>query len=278
MHSKTEQIDFITYFNEILINFYEDENDVKKLGKSLGFDVENNYFVAVSFLYPSNVRTSFEDKGELRDIVAKIDQVPAINKKIAEQQFLFIEKGVVTFLIGENKHELIEALVPFKEQALAVLKEANLKERVRIGVGLIEKNVKGIKRTFRNSVDAIHAGEIFKKERDVLEYMSMEIYGSINAMVSNYGDRITSVVLKQLDDQQQRVLAKYYKCKEDTALTAESLSLTQEEVEKALFDVKLNTGLDVHDTEDNFKLQLVMVAKKVLGAKAEIDKMKKIMK
>ncbi len=278
MHSKTEQIDFITYFNEILINFYEDENDVKKLGKSLGFDVENNYFVAVSFLYPSNVRTSFEDKGDLRDVVAQINKLPNINKNIDEQQFLFIEKGVVTFLIGESKHELIDALVPFREQAVEILKNSDLKERVRIGIGLIEKNVKGIKRTFRNSVDAIHAGEIFKKERDVLEYMSMEIYGSINAMVSNYGDRITSVVLKQLDEQQQRVLAKYYKCKEDVATTAEALALTTEEVEKALYEVKLNTGLDVHDTEDNFKLQLVMVAKKVLGAKAEIDKMKKVTK
>ena len=56
----------------------------------------------------------------------------------------------------------------------------------------------------------------------------------------------------------------YYKCKEDAALTAEELGMTQEEVRNSLAQVKVNTGLDVNDTEDNFKLHFITIAKKVL--------------
>lgn len=51
---------------------------------------------------------------------------------------------------------------------------------------------------------------------------------------------------------------------EDEALTAEELGMTQEEVRNSLAQVKVNTGLDVNDTEDNFKLHFITIAKKVL--------------
>ena len=40
--------------------------------------------------------------------------------------------------------------------------------------------------------------------------------------------------------------------------------MTQEEVKNSLAQVKVNTGLDVNDTEDNFKLYFITIAKKVL--------------
>ncbi len=48
------------------------------------------------------------------------------------------------------------------------------------------------------------------------------------------------------------MLSKYYKCKEDVALTAKQLDMTEEEVQASLNQVKINTGLDVSDNEDNF--------------------------
>lgn len=275
MHSRTEEIQFTTYFNEILNHFYEDARDVERLGKTLGFDVKENYFMAVSYMYPSIMPASFEEKKELRTVLKMMTTLPKINKAIDEQQFLYIENGVVTFLVGETKQELIELMASYKGEALKLIEDQHLDKRVRIGIGLIESGVKGIKKTYNNAVNAVYAGEIFKKERPILEYMSMEIYSSINAMITNYGDRMTSVVLKQLDDQTQRILAKYYKCKEDVDKTAEALNIPSEEVAGALVRVKENTGLDVNDTEDNFKLHLVMIAKKVLGTNEKIEEVKK---
>ena len=48
------------------------------------------------------------------------------------------------------------------------------------------------------------------------------------------------------------------------ALTAKQLDMTEEEVQASLNQVKINTGLDVSDNEDNFKLHFITIAKKVL--------------
>ena len=120
--------------------------------------------------------------------------------------------------------------------------------------------------------DAVKAGEIFKKDRVILEYMGMEIYSSINQMVVNFGDRLTRTVLKQLGETEKRVLAKYYKCKEDIAETARQLGMSEDDVKTSLNMVRINTGLDVNDTEDNFKLHFIMIAKKVLENDERIKK------
>ncbi len=275
MHSRTEEIKFTTYFNEILNHFYEDAGDVERLGKTLGFDVTKDYFMAITYMYPSIAPATFQEKQELREMLKELKTLPKLNLAIEEQQFLYIENGVVTFLVANTKQELIELMPTYKEEAVELIQAHGLDKKVRIGVGLIESGLKGIKKTYSNATNAVYAGEIFKKERPILEYMSMEIYSSINAMITNYGDRMISVVLKQLDRDTQRILAKYYKCKEEIDKTAEALDISSEEVANALIRVKENTGLDVNDTEDNFKLHLVMIAKKVLGTNEKIEEVKK---
>ena len=102
--------------------------------------------------------------------------------------------------------------------------------------------------------------------------MGMEIYSSINQMVVNFGDRLTRTVLKQLGETEKRVLAKYYKCKVDIAETARQLVMSEDDVKTSLNMVRINTGLDVNDTEDNFKLHFIMIAKKVLENDERIKK------
>lgn len=60
------------------------------------------------------------------------------------------------------------------------------------------------------------------------------------------------------------ILGKYYKCKELIPDTAAALHISEEEVGRCLEEIKVRTGLDVHDTEDNFKLNFIMIAKRVL--------------
>ena len=164
-------------------------------------------------------------------------------------------------------------LIPqIKETALEQVEKINSDRKIRVGIGTIESGIKGIKHTYSNAQDAVKAGEIFKKDRVILEYMGMEIYSSINQMVVNFGDRLTRTVLKQLGETEKRVLAKYYKCKEDIAETARQLGMSEDDVKTSLNMVRINTGLDVNDTEDNFKLHFIMIAKKVLENDERIKK------
>ncbi len=311
MNKNTTDITLSAYFNDIVIGYYEDEALVKQLGRQLGFDVDMDTFMAVSFQYPSDMNVKPEDRERLTDAAQAVIGLSEINKRITGKQIITCDSGVCVILITHDKAEMRRILDAVKavaaEEVGKIISDRRIrvgigtieggikgirhtysnaqdavkageifkKDRMileymgmeiysRVGIGTIEGGIKGIRHTYSNAQDAVKAGEIFKKDRMILEYMGMEIYSSINQMVVNFGDRLTRTVLRQLGETEKRVLSKYYKCKEDVALTAEELGMTQEEVKNSLAQVKVNTGLDVNDTEDNFKLYFITIAKKVL--------------
>ncbi len=274
MYSSMETIGFSTYFNDVVNYFYEDEKLVAHLGKKLGFDVSRDMFLGVVFLYPSTEQGTFEEKEKLKEHLTGMCALPDVNRAADANQMFYVDNGVATFLVGHTKDELSEILPAFKKEAAARLETLGVDKKVRVGIGLPEKGISGIKRTYTYAMKAVKAGEIFKKERIFLDYMGMEIYSSINAMVTSYGKQITDIVFNQLGDMEIRVLAKYYKCKEDIDMTAKVLDIPSDLVREYLVNVKKSTGLDVHDTEDSFKLHLLMIAKKVLDTNKKIDKMK----
>ncbi|GEM_PF-76957 len=274
MYSSMESIGFSTYFNDVVNYFYEDERLVAQFGKKLGFDVNEDVFLAVVFLYPSTEQGSFEEKEQLKEHLAGMQALPSVNKAVEGNQLFYVDNGVATFLVGHSKDEITEILPAFKKEAVDRLDTLETDKKVRVGIGLPEKGIAGIKRTYTYAMKAVKAGEIFKKERVLLDYMGMEIYSSINAMVTNYGKQITDIVFGQLTKTEIHVLAKYYKCKEDIDMTAKVLDIPSDLVKEYLANVKKSTGLDVHDTEDSFKLHLLMIAKKVLDTNKKIDEIK----
>lgn len=264
MNKNTTDITLSAYFNDIVIGYYEDEDLVKQFGRQLGFDVDMDTFMAVSFQYPSDMNVKPEDREKLTNAANAIIALSDINKKIGGKQIITCDSGDCVILIMKDKSGMRDLIPQIKETALQEVEKIESDRKIRVGIGTIESGIKGIKHTYSNAQDAVKAGEIFKKDRVILEYMGMEIYSSINQMVVSFGDRLTRTVLRQLGETEKRVLSQYYKCKEDAALTAEELGMTQEEVKNSLAQVKVNTGLDVNDTEDNFKLHFITIAKKVL--------------
>lgn len=272
MNKNTTDITLSAYFNDIVIGYYEDEELVKQFGRQLGFDVDQDVFMAVSFLYPSDMNVTVEDREKLNGAADEMIRLSEINKKITGKQIITCDSGVCVILITGDKAKMRDILDTVKENAPKEVAKIDTDKKVRVGIGTMESGIKGIKHTYYNAQDAVKAGEIFKKDRVILEYMGMEIYSSINQMVVNFGERLTRTVLQQLGDTEKHVLSKYYKCKENIELTAGQLGMSAEEVKNSLNQVKINTGLDVNDTEDNFKLHFITIAKKVLENDARIKK------
>ena len=254
MNKNTTDITLSAYFNDIVIGYYEDEDLVKQFGRQLGFDVDMDTFMAVSFQYPSDMNVKPEDREKLTDAANAIIALSDINKKIGGKQIITCDSGVCVILIMNDKSAMRDLIPQIKETALEQVEKINSDRKIRVGIGTIESGIKGIKHTYINAQDAVKAGEIFKKDRVILEYMGMEIYSSINQMVVNFGDRLTRTVLKQLGE------------------TARQLGMSEDDVKTSLNMVRINTGLDVNDTEDNFKLHFIMIAKKVLENDERIKK------
>lgn len=264
MNKKDANITFSSYFNDITIHFYEDTDFMESVGKRFGIDVNRDYFLAMSFLYPSNMAVSYEDKCALMDLLSPVAVYGPINKSIDSPQFLICDRGTTLFLAAHTKEELTGSRGNVCDKALELLKQNRPDVFIRIGIGTLETGLSGIERTYQNSLRAVNAGEKFKKERRVLDFMGMEIYSAINAMVLAHGQSLISTILLQLTDGEQTILGKYYKCKEQIPAVAAALHLSEEEVLNTLCRIKEKTGLDVNDTEDNFKLNFIMIAKRVL--------------
>lgn len=264
MNSQAANLTLSSYFNDITIHFYEDTALMESTGRQFGIDINKDHFLALSFLYPSDQVVSYEDKRRLMDLLTPIVSCMPLNHAIDSPQFLACDKGTVLFLMAHTKEELLSASSKVCEKAIILL-EQNLPEPfIRIGIGTIENGLAGIELSYQNSLRAVNAGEKFKKERRVLDFIGMEIYSAINAMVLAHGQSLISTILLQLTGEEQTILGKYYKCKEQIPAVAAALNLKEDDVQKALHQIKEKTGLDVNDTEDNFKLNFVMIAKRVL--------------
>lgn len=264
MNKKDANITFSSYFNDITIHFYEDTDFMESVGKRFGIDVNRDYFLAMSFLYPSDMAVSYEDKCALMELLSPVAVYGPINKSIDSPQFLICDRGTTLFLAAHTKEELTGSRGNVCDKALELLKQNFPDVFIRIGIGTLETGLSGIERTYQNSLRAVNAGEKFKKERRILDFMGMEIYSAINAMVLAHGQSLISTILLQLTDGEQTILGKYYKCKEQIPAVAAALHLSEEEVLNTLCRIKEKTGLDVNDTEDNFKLNFIMIAKRVL--------------
>lgn len=264
MNKNNTNITLSSYLNDITIHFYEDTAFMESVGENFGIDVNKDYFLAMSFLYPSDMVVSYEDKRALMELLTPVAAYGPLNKSIDSPQFLTYDKGTTLFLMAHTKEELLSASTKVCDEALELLKQSLPNVFIRIGIGTLENGLSGIERTYQNSLRAVNAGEKFKKERRVLDFIGMEIYSAINAMVLAHGQSLISTILLQLTDEEQTILGKYYKCKEQIPAVASALQISETDVQNALYRVKEKTGLDVHDTEDNFKLNFVMIAKRVL--------------
>lgn len=253
-----------SYFNDIVIHYYENSALMIKKGEQWGIQISTDHFRALSFLYPSDLVVGYNKQQQLQELLSPVIEYSPMNKAIDSCQFIRSDKGVVLILVAHTKEELLAITDNVCKKALDILQQELPNDFIRIGIGTMENGLSGIRKTYNNAIQAVSAGEKFKKNRRVLDYIGMEIYSAINAMVLAYGESLIRSILKQLTESEQSILGKYYKCKELVPETAAALGISEEDVLHCFKQIKERTGLDVNDTEDNFKLNFIMIAKRVL--------------
>ena len=251
MSNSDNKITFSSFYNNITIHFYEDDQFMESIGRSFGLNINKDYFLAISFMYPSDMVVSYNMKNNLMQQLTDLTAYGPLNAAIPQPQMILCDKGTSMLLAAHTKEELSSCQKQIQQAAIPILTKKISDGFVRIGIGTIESGLNGIEKTFQ-------------KERRVLDYIGMQIYSAINAMVLAYGSSLIDAILLQLTEQEQTILGKYYKCKEQIPQTAAALNISTDEVTNALKQIKTKTGLDVNDTEDNFKLNFIMIAKRVL--------------
>ena len=86
MNKNTTDITLSAYFNDIVIGYYEDEDLVKQFGRQLGFDVDMDTFMAVSFQYPSDMNVKPEDREKLQTLQTRSSLSPISTRRSVESR------------------------------------------------------------------------------------------------------------------------------------------------------------------------------------------------
>ena len=104
-----------SYFHDLVIGFYEDEGLVAEIGRTLGFDVEQDVFMAAAFFYPSEKVVCQEDRELLFDAAAKTAMLSERNRNMDSPQIMTCDKGVCVMLVAESKAAMQEVLKKVRE-------------------------------------------------------------------------------------------------------------------------------------------------------------------
>ena len=86
MNKNTTDITLSAYFNDIVIGYYEDEDLVKQFGRQLGFDVDMDTFMAVSFQYPSDMNVNRKTVRSSQTLQMRSSLSPISTRRSAESR------------------------------------------------------------------------------------------------------------------------------------------------------------------------------------------------
>lgn len=86
MNKNTTDITLSAYFNDIVIGYYEDEDLVKQFGRQLGFDVDMDTFMAVSFQYPSDMNVNRKTVRSSQTLQTRSSLSPISTRRSAESR------------------------------------------------------------------------------------------------------------------------------------------------------------------------------------------------
>lgn len=84
MNKSDNKITFSAFYNNITIHFYEDDQLMENAGKTFGLDIKRDYFLAISFLYPSDMVVSYDEKYSLMQLLSPLTSYGPLNAAIAQ--------------------------------------------------------------------------------------------------------------------------------------------------------------------------------------------------
>ena len=163
MNKNTTDITLSAYFNDIVIGYYEDEALVKQLGRQLGFDVDMDTFMAVSFQYPSDMNVKPEDRERLTDAAQAVIGLSEINRRITGKQIITCDSGVCVILITHDKAEMRRILDAVKTVAAGETTETSVPGVYAIG-DVRTKPLRQVVTAVSDGAAAVHMAEAYLAE------------------------------------------------------------------------------------------------------------------
>lgn len=252
------------YIRDVVFDVYDDPSLMLERGSMIGLNPSGGCYLFLTFRFDRDEENAQKGLDPLRSAAHAVAQFAAQQSSGFYHPVVSFDENVSVVLAAETAARLKEMLPYIQNEAVGQARYYSPNRKVKIGIGTIESGLHGIRDSYRNSVRAIRTGEIFKPERQVCSYPELRIYCLLNNALSANSDEIVRECLGKIDNAEiLDTLNMYYECNANVEKTAQSLFVHKNTIKYRLQRVQELTGLDVRNHDENFRLYLAVLARKI---------------
>lgn len=251
------------YIKDILFELYTDTPTMLERGKLLGYNPNENQYIAMTFKFQNGESFTDADLSKLWSLGISIAQLASSFHDLLHNIAVNTENCCSIFLDSPTLQGLSRTIPLIEKEASIRLTSSFPNKNIVIGFGNAHTGLEGIRKTYFESLKAINIGSVFYPENNIYTMRDLEFPAMILNALSSNSTEIYDTIINQLDNSDiLQTLIKYFECNVDLDETSRKLYVHKNTVKYRLNRVKELTGLDIKSFNDCLKLYTATIVYK----------------
>lgn len=254
------------YINDILYENYSDCALMAERGRLFGFDVERDYFSAVTFGFRTGYEPEAAETRSLRTLGLAVQRKLRTEAAVKECHLSQQNGGFLLLAGGEDCGQLERVVAHLlTEEKIAKLSKTGTAMLV-CGVGPCMRGMDGIRETYCRAFGAARVGQLLYRDRFVFRYDKLRTFCALEDVMTREEGGVFAGILAGIENTELLdTLMVYLECGSSLEKTAERMFTHKNTVKYRLRKIEEQTGLDVRVPSDSFQLFLGALALKMRG-------------
>lgn len=254
------------YISDIIFPASANERLLKEEGKLFQIDLENDFFQAIVVSAEPPLTLDGSSSRVVKYALESVQGFAENLSKALSGGYVRLDGGALLLLYGREK-ETLKQYLPFVITEMKLhFQNLAVPYEWKFGIGTVQNQTAGIRKSYLQAVQAIELGTILKQEDVIYEFENLELYANLQDMLRQRSGGLLGEKLESLKNQELvDTLTLYYECNGNLDEIAGRMFTHKNTIKYRLNKIRGLTGLDVKCQEDNFKLYCMILEKKLCG-------------
>lgn len=254
------------FLQDILFETYSDEKIMFERGRILDIYLQNNVFQTVIIQPADKAGLDDQRRKMLRFMTRQLLAYVRGLQMVETGSMLMLKNHAVLLVEGKTAEDLERGSVFLKEELLKRMKSGFSHSSWKIGIGCSGSGLGGIRKSYETALKVIETGAMLKENEDIYTYRELELYCRLREMLMQNPVSFYEEVFGKIKSEELiRTLDTYYECDCSMEQTAKVMYTHKNTIKYRINKIKELTGLDVKKQEDNFKINLMLLERKLRG-------------
>lgn len=252
------------YVKDILYENYNDEILMEERGRLFGFEVKKNYYMAVNVSFRKKYVPSESEKKAMRSLTQMVLQYIKESGNIWGCYLTTLEKGYLILIEADEPGKIrrLPERIDLESFIRKIWKPGM--EKIACAVGSVEQGLQGIRDTYSYSFKAMHVGRRLYREQLFYSYEKLKIFCNLEEFLTKQNGAMFMNILAPIKNSEiLDTLEMYYECESNMEQAAARMFTHKNTIKYRLNRIQEQTGLDLKKPDDNFKLYLAVLARKM---------------